>query len=120
MPVFAVGSRLSPDFPLEESLVAVFKSRNRLVVFRLNDEEYASLKVAYPQKGARSISDFARSAVLRSAGMEEREEESLQRRLLNLRDAVTELELHITRLLQLVDGVNSGRERGGSTNETAG
>lgn len=120
MPVFTGGSRLNPDFPSGESLVAVFKSRNRLVVFRLNDEEYASLKVACPRKGARSISDFARSAVLRSVGMEEREEESLQRRLLNLRDAVAELEWHITRLLQLVDEADSGRERGGSTRKTAG
>ena len=46
--------------------MAVTKPRNRLVNFRLTEEEFQSLRTASSESGARSISDFARSAVLRS------------------------------------------------------
>lgn len=44
--------------------MAVLKSRSRLVTFRLSNEEYESLKNTCVAEGARSISDFARAAVL--------------------------------------------------------
>lgn len=40
------------------------RTRRRLVNFRLTDEELASLKVACLIAGARTLSDFARTAVL--------------------------------------------------------
>ena len=46
--------------------MAVTKPRNRLVNFRLTEEEFQSLRTASAESGARSISDFARSAVLRT------------------------------------------------------
>ncbi len=39
--------------------------RTRAVIFRLTEEEYASVKAFAKASGARSLSDFARSAVLR-------------------------------------------------------
>lgn len=46
--------------------MSVLKPRNRLVNFRLSEEEFESLKTACQASGARSLSDFARSAVLSS------------------------------------------------------
>jgi hypothetical protein len=39
-------------------------TRDRVVVFRLSEEEYLSLKRACDSSGARSISDFTRSELL--------------------------------------------------------
>lgn len=44
----------------------VNKPRTRLVNFRLTDDEFENLRSAAMERGARSISDFARSAVLHS------------------------------------------------------
>ena len=46
--------------------MSVLKRRSKLVSFRLSDEEYEKLRVACVAEGARSISEFARSALQRS------------------------------------------------------
>lgn len=38
--------------------------RNRVVVFRLSQEEYRSLRQACDRRGARNLSDFTRTEVL--------------------------------------------------------
>lgn len=43
----------------------ILKPRNRLVNFRLTEEEFQSLQNATAAQNARSVSDFARSAVMR-------------------------------------------------------
>lgn len=44
--------------------MSVLKPRSRLVNFRLSEEEYAAMNAACEKSGARSLSDFARGAVL--------------------------------------------------------
>ena len=44
--------------------MAVLRSRSRLVTFRLDPEEYAALRRVCISTGARSMSEFAREAVL--------------------------------------------------------
>lgn len=44
----------------------VFRPRNRLVNFRLSEDEFEKVRASCALYGARSLSDFARSAVLRS------------------------------------------------------
>ncbi|MFN7933638.1 MAG: hypothetical protein U0R19_09935 [Bryobacteraceae bacterium] len=44
----------------------VFQPRNRLVNFRLSEEEFEKLRASCSLYGARSLSDFARAAVMRS------------------------------------------------------
>ena len=44
--------------------MAVSKPRNRILIFRLTQEEYDALQVA--SAGARSLSEFARSKLLTS------------------------------------------------------
>ncbi len=46
--------------------MSVSKPRNRLVNFRLSEEEFLLLQTTSEVSGARSLSDFARSAVLRA------------------------------------------------------
>lgn len=47
--------------------MSVLKPRNRLINFRLTEEEFEKLRDACRDQGARSISDFARSAVMTQA-----------------------------------------------------
>lgn len=42
----------------------VFRPRTRLVNFRLSEDEYQALKEICARSGARSVSDYARAAVL--------------------------------------------------------
>jgi hypothetical protein len=44
----------------------VFKPRNRLVNFRLSEDEFEKLKASSSLNDARSLSDFARAAVMRA------------------------------------------------------
>jgi hypothetical protein len=46
--------------------MAVIKPRNRVIIFRLTQEEYATLQAASSEKGARSLSEFARSQLFGS------------------------------------------------------
>lgn len=45
----------------------MLKPRNRLINFRVTDEEYEELKVACSNRGARCLSDFARTIILAAA-----------------------------------------------------
>jgi hypothetical protein len=47
-------------------LMAVIKPRNRTLIFRLTQEEYATLQAASSEKGARSLSEFARAQLFGS------------------------------------------------------
>jgi len=57
--------------------MAIYSPRTRLVNFRLSEEEYQTLKEAAQQQGARSISDFARAAILHSVTAPRREANQL-------------------------------------------
>jgi uncharacterized protein (DUF1778 family) len=77
--------------------------RNRLVNFRVNVEEYESLRTACASHGARSISDFARLAVLSRAKVSERRAGSVQRQLSALGLTLSELEVRVRRMLRLLE-----------------
>lgn len=47
--------------------MAILQPRMRVVMFRLSDSEYELIRSACETSGARSFSDFARSAVLSQA-----------------------------------------------------
>lgn len=86
--------------------MSVSNPRNKLVNFRLSDQEFQKLGIACNVSGARSLSDFARTAVLSavlstetspsaSPGSSER----------SFDDLVVGLESRLTQLLQLLDAV---------------
>lgn len=66
--------------------MSVLNPRNRLVNFRLSEEEYERLDAACKAMGARSISDFARSAVL-----EKMSDKRLDARVAELEDRVNQI-----------------------------
>jgi hypothetical protein len=79
--------------------VAVFKPRERLVYFRVSEDEFRQFSSVCEQGGARSLSDLARNAVQRllAEGHRQREGQELEekmRLLESLIAAVTE-QLHL-------------------------
>ena len=46
--------------------MAILKPRNRVLIFRLTEDEYSNLQSACSTDGARSLSDFARTRLLGS------------------------------------------------------
>jgi hypothetical protein len=83
--------------------MAVLKRRNKMVNFRVSEDEYEYLKTLCASEGARSISDFARSAVCRSiASHASTLEEPLDRRVDRLDGKVDELGRVVRELAELV------------------
>ena len=64
--------------------MAVTKPRNKILIFRLTQDEYQALQTA--SSGARSLSDYARSKLLSSLG-----EPGLDRHLLELKSSVARI-----------------------------
>lgn len=88
--------------------MSVFRPRNRLVNFRLSEDEFEKLRTSCERLGARSISDFARSSVLER--MEAPTGTSAPpAKIQTLDNKVAELERRVGQLLQLVEatGVSS-------------
>jgi hypothetical protein len=46
--------------------MAFLKRRNRMVIFRVTEDEYENMKAVCSIRGARNLSDFARKQVLHS------------------------------------------------------
>jgi len=64
--------------------MAINKPRNKLLIFRLTQDEYQALQSA--SSGARSLSDYARTKLLGSLG-----EPALDQHLLELKSTVTRI-----------------------------
>jgi hypothetical protein len=79
--------------------MSMLQPRNRLVNFRLSEDEFERLKASCKSQGARSISDFARSSVLDR--MEAPPNGPFgQGRLTQIDTKVSELEMRLGLLLQ--------------------
>ena len=76
----------------------VANRRDRIVVFRLSRDEYENLKAVSTLRGARTVSDFARSELLVSMGRGEAEVATL----------LTELKLRIERVEHLLEDLSDG------------
>ena len=78
--------------------MAITKPRTKLVNFRLSEEEFQGLKDATAQFGARSLSDFARAAVLKSYVGETDSDGLLHIRLSDLDHKVSEIETNMRQI----------------------
>jgi hypothetical protein len=106
--------------------VAVLKPRERLVYFRISEDEFRQFSSVCEQGGARSVSDLARNAVQRLIADGERQRggdelEQKMRVLENLIAAVTE-QLHLLATSQGRVSAGTGAEHfhGGSEPAAAG
>jgi uncharacterized protein (DUF1778 family) len=71
-------------------------TRDRIVVFRLSQDEYRSLQEACTKEGGRSISDFTRSELLAAIHHKQMSAALLDRR-------VAEIHRSMQRVLRLLD-----------------
>ena len=65
----------------------MYKIRSRIINFRVTDEEFERLKAASALRGARCLSDFARSIILETSSTD-----PVQDRLLSFERRITNLE----------------------------
>ena len=75
------------------------KPRNRIVVFRLSQEEYRSLQEACNRAGARNLSDFTRSEVLECVNSDAYGGH-LARRFASLEQQIAVMQFQLNNLLQ--------------------
>ncbi|WP_180540817.1 plasmid mobilization protein [Nevskia soli] len=85
--------------------MAIYSPRTRLVNFRLSEDEYQTLKDAAVRQGARSISDFARAAILTSVGNPKTE--NGQADLSNLDRKVSEIQGTVERISGILSRVQT-------------
>ncbi len=71
--------------------MAVIKPRNKILIFRLTEDEYQSLRTASSGQGARSLSEFARARLMGA----------LETSPIDIK--LTELKTTVTRLAQLLE-----------------
>jgi hypothetical protein len=76
--------------------VPILKRRNRIVVFRLSQDEYEGLKTACAERGAASISSFARAEVLTSLDRD---------RLSGVSRQLSNLESSMQRITQILETI---------------
>ncbi len=78
----------------------VLKRRTRIVSFRLSEEEYEALFASCVSNGARSVSDYARSATCRplGSGKPSETDTKAERSIRQLRNRVEELDRVIQQL----------------------
>ncbi len=76
--------------------------RNRIINFRVSEDEFRRLKAASTLQNARCLSDFARAATLRVAGNTDAEPDRLRSDtdIHALDRRLATLELHVARLVE--------------------
>jgi len=87
--------------------------RDRLVIFRLSQDEYEMLKAASERNGARNLSDFTRGELLnalnsRAAGNHFGQTSS------SMEQSMAELKATMLRLQSVLEGVNNAKSAAGS------
>ena len=94
----------SAGLPEQESdtPMSVLNPRNRLVNFRLSEAEFDTLRSVCRERGARSISEFARTAVLRSLDSRQAAREMNEERVRRIEQKVGSLEMRVDQLLNLI------------------
>ncbi len=102
--------------------MSVLNPRNRLVNFRLSEAELSELKAACHERGARSISEFAREAVLGALKSSPGGGETGAERVGNIERKIDDLEFRVDQLLRLMalTGTASGERRYSTQSRPAG
>lgn len=83
--------------------MSVLRPRNRLVNFRLSEDEFDRLKASCALQGARSVSDFARSAVLDRMDTSSPGSHTSTPRQFQMDNRLAELESQMGQLLNLMN-----------------
>ena len=81
--------------------MTVLKRRDRIVVFRLTQEEYKRLQKACSATGARNLSDFTRKELLDKA-MSMRRDDRLEVRLTGFESSLSELQTAVRQISRIL------------------
>lgn len=85
--------------------MAAKRPRNRIVVFRLSQDEFSSLKTACDEKGGHNLSEFTRTEVL--TFLKSRSEDSLiERRFRDMDRKLTDLQATIRQVATILDTIS--------------
>ncbi|BDC52270.1 hypothetical protein F183_A45850 [Bryobacterales bacterium F-183] len=79
--------------------MAAANPKSKMISFRISDREYEILKALHPHQGARNLSDFARTAMLRHLKTETMPPEPT---LADLTSRLDSLQQDVHRLLELL------------------
>jgi hypothetical protein len=91
--------------------MSVIKRKNRMISFRLSDEEYDALRTVCQSHGVRSLSDFARLAIENlMAGDGFEPQAAVRSRLEALSSRVQVLDLAVGRLAEFFNVHNRPKE----------
>ena len=87
--------------------------RDRLVIFRLSQDEYQMLKAASERKGARNLSDFTRGEVLNALNSRA-DGNHVEHTFSSMEQSMAELKATMLRLQSVLEGVNNAKSAAGS------
>jgi hypothetical protein len=93
--------------------IALFKTRTRMISFRLSEEEYERVRDLSLMEHARSVSDYARDALCRLPHGNGVSRDSMDPRVDGLEGAVKQLRADLQQLSQLIEHT-LGRGQGGA------
>ena len=85
-----------------------FRPRNKIVLFRLTEDEYKSLRSASLANGARSLSDYARTELMSRIGGE-RQSRKLEDRLQIVDQMLVDLQAAVQKINRMVGQVTRPR-----------
>ena len=83
--------------------MSFLKRRNRMVIFRVTEDEYETLKAVCSVRGARNLSDFARNELLQSIQRVASPDEAVAGHLSQIDQKLSTLEHVIRRMAQLLE-----------------
>jgi hypothetical protein len=84
--------------------MSFLKRRNRMVIFRVTEDEYENLKTVCSVRGARNLSDFARSELLQSAGRELQPEAAVAGHLSEIEQRLASLQGMLQQMASRLEG----------------
>lgn len=100
----------SSSLPPAKHGVRNLKPRNRVVVFRLTEEEYNCIKSACDSSGGRNFSDYTRSGLLSIAQVSS-SPASLEKRFVEISHKLADVQELLNRLLDLFTSTAGQNEK---------
>jgi len=82
------------------------KRRDRVLLFRLTEDEYSNLQAASAERGARNLSDFARTELLGVVN-----ENVLEGRLSSVEQRLSDMHSAMEKMNQLLEGIASRKKQ---------
>jgi hypothetical protein len=90
--------------------MTALKRRDRVLLFRLTEDEYSNLQAASAERGARNLSDFARTELLGVVDSTQ-QESALDGRLSSVEQKLSDMHSVIEKMNSLLEGIASRKTK---------